>query len=177
MFWKPISTIFTATAIILGAAATNNAVTPSQPTTQSKMNFVCASTVNPPTIFIYTQGDVNLKPIMSWYSEYLLPNESGVELCQKIAQKLQNKYDQGEKSLLAYQKVDDRWKVCLVAKQGQECTADGSEELFSLNANYKTPECVLENKDPKACPPPPPTVRGPLMSIPGGRYKPSWWLF
>jgi hypothetical protein len=176
MLWKSVSTIFTATAVSVGISVLNTPVTSSQTKPQPQIAFVCASEINPPTTFVYTPGEIILKPILSWYSDYLLPNDSAEKLCQTVTEKLQSKYDQGQKFFLASQKVNDRWQVCLVTQKGAECNSKNSEELFSVNANYKTPECIMENTEPKSCPNLP-TTRGPVLSIPGGRYTRIWWFF
>jgi hypothetical protein len=175
MFAKSISTLLVLSGIALGTTSASL----SQTNAKEKLSFVCATNTNPPTTFAYRQGEVTLTPLFSWYSEYLLPGNSASELCKSVAQKLQSKYNQGQKYFLAYEKINDSWKVCLVSKEGGKCTSDKSEELFSLNSTYQAPKCVMENTEPKSCPPTPPSIgyRGPLLSVPGGRYKPAWWFF
>ncbi|MGK7873643.1 MAG: COP23 domain-containing protein [Xenococcaceae cyanobacterium] len=172
MMRKSVSIVLSATAIALGATATF-----SQESSQPRITFVCAPTVEPPTTFAYIQNQVTLEPVMSWYSEYLLPGSEAAELCQKVAEKLQSKYDRGQKYFLATERVDDRWKVCLVSTEGEECNSNNSEELFSLNTNYRNVhKCVMENIEPGKCFKNV-SLRGTVLSTPGGGYKPSWWPF
>jgi hypothetical protein len=149
----------------------------SQETVPSPITFFCDQTVEPPTTFANLPGETNPTPFLSWYSEYLLPEDSAVELCQQVAEKLQVKSERGESYVLAAQELEDRWTVCLLASEEEDCQTSASEELFSLNNLYRqTPKCLTENKEPKFC-----TVRtlirGSLLSIPSSSYTPTWWPF
>jgi esterase/lipase len=66
MFAKLTSTTFTVASLALGG---NLGVTPnqSQVVSADNMTFVCAPQMQPPTMFAYTPGQVNLKPIMTWH--------------------------------------------------------------------------------------------------------------
>jgi hypothetical protein len=140
---------------------------------KSQIQFVCGADSEIPTTYAYIPGEVTLKPLMSWHSEYLLPGDSASELCKKAAQKLQNKYNEQQGYLLASDKTNDAWKVCLVSRQGEGCNARDSVYLFSLNGEYQSPRCLMENRAPLQCP----RSRGTLVRLPGGQYKPSWWPF
>jgi hypothetical protein len=162
-------------AILITVIGTNTTKTLSQEphATKSRMTFVCASEAEPPTTYGYIPGKVALEPVISWHSEYLLPGESASELCQQVAQKLQSKSEQQQNYYLAADRSNKDWKVCLVAQPGQECSAQNSEYLFSLNNKYQAPRCVMENIQPLQCP----SSRGALVSLKGGSYTPSWWPF
>jgi Circadian oscillating protein COP23 len=173
MQWRLLPTVFVGTAL-LATFNLGSTKTLSQETPASKITFVCASEVNPPITYAYTPGEVNLKPLMIWHSEYLLPNESAAELCQRVAQKLQTSYNQQQDYLLASDGTDKMWKVCLVSKSGDGCDVSNSVYLFSLNGNYaQAPKCLMEGIDPLQCP----RSRGKVISLPGGRYTPFWWPF
>jgi hypothetical protein len=172
MKWKSISTIVVVTVwlILLGFGTTK---TLSQETPNAQMAFVCAGNVEPPTTYAYIPGEINLKPLMSWHSEYLMPGDSAAELCQRSAQKLQSKYNSQQQYLLASNHTQQTWIVCLVTKEGDSCLTNDSVYLFSLNNSYQSPRCVMEGIDPIQCP----RTRGKVISIPGGRYTPAWWPF
>ena len=174
MIGKIVSATFTATTVAIGT--TNLGVTqPNQkPVAQAQMTFVCSPESQPPTMFAYTPGEVNLKPIMSWHSEYMLPNQSAKEICQQVATKLQTHYEQGDKKFLAAKKIGDRNVVCLVSHKEEQCNSKNSETLFSLNPNYD-PVCLMNNRSPLECYAR--TVRGSVLSLPGGSYQPTWWPF
>jgi hypothetical protein len=190
MFWqstlelfkgKKVNNLTLAALYTLGLIFLNTKTSLSQTDTPkvapepNKIYFVCATQVEPPTTFIYIPGQVTLSPVMSWYSEYLLPGESAEALCQKTAQVLQTKYDRQEKYFVAAELDlnNEMWKVCLVNEKGEKCTAKNSELLFSLNPNYQSPKCLMESIKPAQCL----WSRGGLLSLPGGRYLPTWWPF
>jgi hypothetical protein len=174
MFAKLTSTTFTVASLALGG---NLGVTPnqSQVVSADNMTFVCAPQMQPPTMFAYTPGQVNLKPIMTWHKEYLLSDTQAPELCQQVAQKLQTNYQQGKEKHIAYEKLEDKTLVCLVEDRNEKCTSENSEELFSLNPNYDA-SCLMNNLNPMEC-----SVisqkRGSLMTLPTGTYTPTWWPF
>jgi hypothetical protein len=204
MLKKSISKSLTAGAIALGIAGLNASVTLSQTATENntpsqlKTTFVCATNSNPPTTFALTyneKGQATLTPIMSWHSEYLISGDSAESLCQQVAQKLQSKYDRAEEINIAFQQVqvkkdnqgvERQWNVCLAPSAEAECIPStneatnqaSSEELFSLNNNYiKTPECLMENKEPESCmvnPQAKVATRGPLLVVPASNYQPRW---
>lgn len=160
----------TSLSIVMGTNVTKTLSQEPQPT-KSKMTFVCASEAEPPITYGYIPGKVNLKPVISWHSEYLLPGESATKLCQQVAQKLQSKSEQQQNYFLAADRNQEAWEVCLVSQQGEGCNSQSSEYLFSLNSKYQAPRCVMENIQPLQCP----ASRGPLISLKGGNYTPSWW--
>ncbi|OKH26200.1 hypothetical protein NIES593_03775 [Hydrococcus rivularis NIES-593] len=176
MKWKLIASIFLGTVLLttlsLRPAKTLSQETP-QPNSQPEMTFVCASDVAPPTTYAYIPGKVELQPLMSWYSEYLLPGDSAAALCQQAAQKLQSKYNEQQEYLLASNWTDEMWKVCMVSKEGEDCNASSSVYLFSLNSSYQSPRCLMEGIQPLQCP----RSRGKVISLPGGSYTPRWWIF
>jgi hypothetical protein len=144
-----------------------------------KISFVCATNSNPPTTYALAhdaQKKPTLKPLLTWHSEYLVPGESAEALCQKMAQKLQSKYERGETPYFAYDLTafgenssQSKWRVCFVSSEGESCSTE-SEELFSLNSTY-VPTCLAENKEPEACSPYI-QKRGSLIKIPADR---PWW--
>lgn len=135
--------------------------------------FVCAVQEDVPTMFAYTPGEVNLTSLMSWHSEYLPAGESGAELCQQTANKLQSSIQQGdERFLKAYTKKNSKSNlVCLVDEEEQTCADEGSEKLFSVNPSYSA-GCVLSNKTPLECMAL--NVRG-IYSYNEQPYQPLWW--
>lgn len=172
MKWKLISVICLVAIAFLTTIGINPK-TLSQNAPKPAMTFVCAGDKEPPTTYAHIAGKVNLKPLMSWRSEYLFPGDSATELCQQTAQKLQSKYDKQQDYLLAGDWTNERWKVCLVSQQGEGCDSRNSVFLFNLNSSYQSPRCLMENIEPLQCP----RSRGQLISLPGGRYRPSWWPF
>jgi hypothetical protein len=150
---------------------------------QPKVTFVCATNNEPPTTYAIAQNGnekPTLTPVLRWHSEYLVSGESAENLCQKMAQKFQDKHDRGEAPFIAYkleqqENTNNRfWNVCFVSAEGQKCDASGSEILFSVNNSFKqTPKCVINNVDPSSCERGTAVVtRGPLLSIPASR---PWW--
>jgi hypothetical protein len=138
----------------------------------SETTFVCATANKTPTMYAYHSGNVNLTPLMSWYSEYLLPQQSGKEVCQQTAAKLQALSQQSEKRYFRTENREDRTLVCLVADKEETCNSENSEALFSLNPNYDA-GCVLDNKAPLECVAVG-KVRG-VFAAPDAPYQPSWW--
>jgi hypothetical protein len=175
MITKLASTTFAAATLALGGNNLGSAPNQNQLVSAENMAFVCAPQMQPPTMFAYIPGQVNLKPVMTWHSEYLLPNTSAADLCQQVAAKLQNQYQQGQEKHIAYEKLEDRTLVCLVKNKDEKCTVNNGEELFSLNPNYN-PTCLMNNLSPTEC-----SVisqrRGSLMTLPSGTYTPTWWPF
>jgi hypothetical protein len=165
-----------ATAIALTGWGTLNGEAIANPPVAKGVTIqvICDTTSNPP-LTVLKRG-TEMVPLLSWYDNYLMPQDSAVERCQSVAKKLQAKYQQSQPALLAYQQVKNEWQVCLVSQTGDDCTAANSEMLFSLNAAFKAPECVMEGISPQRCPVNLVT-RGPVIRVPGGTYKPSWWVF
>ncbi|MGK7943387.1 MAG: COP23 domain-containing protein [Microcystaceae cyanobacterium] len=118
----------------------------SQTAEMSKLQFICQSEQTPPTTVAQMDGGTEV--LVTWYSEYLLKNTSPAQICQEVAQTLQNRYERQQPSLFAYEKSMTHWDVCLVSKEGQICTED--EVLFSLNDKYhhEPTNCILANKPP-----------------------------
>ena len=135
--------------------------------------FVCAVQNDTPTMFAYTPGEVNLTPLMSWHSEYLLAEQSGAEICQQTATKLQALYQQDEAKYLKVETSEDNNLVCLVSDENQNCLTQDSETLFSVNPDYNA-GCVIENKQPIECKAL--QVRG-IYSFEDKPYQPIWWPF
>ncbi|MGK7932749.1 MAG: COP23 domain-containing protein [Microcystaceae cyanobacterium] len=136
--------------------------------------FICQTEQTPPVTVV--QMDKETQIIATWYSDYLLPDASPEQICQDVAQRLQNRYESQQPSFFAYEPIEaeKRWDVCLVAQEGQKCTEEGSEVLFSLNSNkFKDPaSCILKNTQPNRCRP---ITRGSLLSVPGDEgYSPRW---
>jgi hypothetical protein len=171
MKWKLISIIFLVAIALFSTIGLSPRATLGQTSPKPAMTFVCAADREPPTTYAHIEGKVNLESLMSWRSEYLFPGDSAVELCQQTAQKLQSTYDKKQDYLLAGDWTNERWKVCLVSQQGEGCDSRNSVYLFSLNSSYQSPRCLMEDIEPLQCP----RSRGQLISLPGGRYRPSWW--
>jgi hypothetical protein len=172
MFSKVISTTLTISAIALSTTALATTESYSQQPSESKMTFVCASQTEPPTMYGHTPGKVNLTPLISWYQDYLLPNQSAAEVCQQVAAKLQSQYQQGQKKFFTTEQRENQTVVCLVSQENQTCSSNNSEELFSVNPNYDA-TCVLDNRQPLECMAIGRT-RG-VSSIPDSPYMPTWW--
>ena len=133
--------------------------------------FVCGVQDDTPTMFAYTTGEVNLTPLMSWYPEYLPEEQSGAEICQQTATKLQASYQQQEAKYLKVETSEDNNLVCLVDEENQNCITPDSEILFGVNPKYNA-GCVLENKKPIECKAL--QVRG-IYSFEDKPYQPMWW--
>lgn len=140
----------------------------------SNTAFVCATQEGTPTMFAYTSGQVELKPLMSWPSEYLLPKQSGKQVCQETASKLQTAYQQKQAKYLKAETPKEKNLVCLVTKKEQNCSTEGSEMLFSVNPDYEA-GCVLENMQPLECKAL--RGRGAVYSFEDKPYQPTWWLW
>ncbi|MBE9047363.1 hypothetical protein IQ255_23680 [Pleurocapsales cyanobacterium LEGE 10410] len=156
-------------AIALNAAPIQAQETQSQDS--AEIVFVCAIQKNTPTMFAYTPGEVNLTPLMSWHQEYLLPEQSGQEVCLETANKLQDSVQQEQAKYLKSQTPKEGNSVCLVAEEDLSCATENSETLFVVNPNYNA-SCVLENKNPIECKAL--QVRG-IYSFDDKPYQPLWW--
>jgi hypothetical protein len=110
---------------------------------------------------------------MSWYAEYLLPGQSGAELCQQTATKLQSLSQQEDAKYLKAQVTENKNLVCLVNEEDKTCVDEDSEKLFSVNPKFNA-GCVLENKTPIDCQVY--KVRG-VYSFNDEPYQPTWWLW
>lgn len=168
-----LSTSALITAILTGGALPAMSQDIAKPV--EKPTFICVEEANPPMTLAYDPESNDYKPVMSWYKDYLLAGESATEVCQSVADKLQERYDAQQPSFLAYQKIQDqdRWEICVAPEEGQECSATGSEVLFSLNSEFKSPtECVMMQTEPTNCAPNIRT-RGTVLSVPSKRY----WFF
>jgi|GEM_PF-1996009 len=133
--------------------------------------FVCGVEGKTPTMFAYTPGEITLTPLMNWNSEYLLPGQSGAEICQQTAVKLQDSYQQEEAKYLKAATTEDQNLVCLVEDEDENCLDEESQKLFSVNSKYDA-SCVLENKAPIDCVAL--KVRG-IYSFNDEPYQPLWW--
>jgi len=141
------------TIIALGTVALNAAPAQGEANSQNERAntvFVCSTQQNAPTMFAYTPGEVNLAPVMTWHSEYLLPEDSGQEVCQQTAQKLQASIEQKQKKYIKADITKENNSVCLVSEENQTCATEKSEKLFSVNPDYQA-TCVLDNKKPLDC--------------------------
>ena len=138
----------------------------------SESAFVCAVQDKTPTMFAYTPGEVALTPLMSWHGEYLSPGQSGAEVCQKTASKLQESYQQNEAKYLKSETTEDENLVCLVNEEDRNCIDEDSQTLFSVNPKYNA-SCVLENKTPIECAAT--QVNRGIYSFNEEPYQPLWW--
>ena len=172
MLGKVTSITLTASAIALNTTFLEAKESYSQNPAPANTVFVCTSQTQPPTLYAYTPGKTNLTPLMSWYRDYLLPNQSGAEICQQVAAKLQNQFQQQQPRFFAIAEKEDRNVLCLVSQENTNCNTENSEELFSVNSNYD-PTCVLDNRQPLECM----AIgrnRGVLV-LPDSPYAPRWW--
>ena len=133
--------------------------------------FVCATQQGAPTMYAYTPGEIELTPLMTWHSEYLLPEQSGEEVCQQTATKLQASIEQEQERYLKADTPKESNSVCLVTEEDLTCATPESEELFRVNPNYSA-GCVLDNKKPIECMAL--NVRG-IYSFEDKPYQPLWW--
>ncbi|MEM9509292.1 MAG: COP23 domain-containing protein [Cyanobacteria bacterium P01_E01_bin.35] len=137
----------------------------------SESAFVCAVKDDTPTMFAYTPGEINLTSLMTWHAEYLLPEQLGEEICQQTATKLQSVYEQEQAKYLKAETTENQNLVCLVNEEEENCLAEDSQKLFSVNPNYNA-GCILENKNPIECKAL--QVRG-IYSFEDKPYQPLWW--
>ncbi len=170
MIKNPVYTAITACAIAFIATSLQGKESYSQ--NPSNTIFVCATDIETPTMFAYTPGTVNLTPIITWHQDYLLPEQSGKEVCQQTASKLQNLFQEKQPKYLRTQEAEDRTLVCVVDRENQTCNSEDSITLFSMNPNYSA-ACILDNKEPLECVALG-DVRG-VYSVPDSPYTPSWW--
>ena len=136
--------------------------------------FVCTTETLVPTLYIYTAGTTSLTPLISWHQEYLLPQNSGSEICKQVAKKLQDLYQKPGKKYIATEEKEDHTLICMVKVENETCSSINSEPLFSIKQNYDA-KCVLNHRQPLECV----TigrVRG-VFTIPDSPYKPIWWLW
>ncbi len=170
MIKKPFYTAITTAAIALSATSLQAKESYSQSTTDTM--FVCATEIQTPTMFAYTPGSVTLTPLITWHQDYLLPEQSGKEVCKQTATTLQNLAQEKQPQYLKTQEAEDRTVVCMVSQEAQNCSSNESVTLFSINPNYDA-ACILDNKEPLECVAIG-RVRG-VYSVPDSPYTPSWW--
>ena len=171
MFKKVISATLVMSAIALNVNLTEAKESYSQNSAPSNTVFVCGTQTQPPTLFAYTPGTINLTSLMSWHQDYLLPDRSGAAICQQVAAKFQNFWQEQQPLLFMTEQKEDRNVLCLVTRENANCTSEGSEELFSVKSSYN-PTCILENREPLEC------VaisrnRG-VLGLPESPYSPTW---
>ena len=138
--------------------------------------FVCTTETTIPTLYIYKSGQTSLTPLISWHQEYLLPENSGQEICEQVAKKLQYLSQQAEPRHLTTESKEEQTVVCATIIEHETCSANDSEPLFAINPNYDA-KCMLARREPLECV----TVgigrvRG-VFTIPDSPYKPIWWLW
>ncbi len=150
------------------------------PDNSSETFFVCTTETSVPTLYAYTLGTTSLTPLISWYKEYLLPQQSGNEICQQVASKLQYlsqeqdlSQEQGQR-YIAIEEKEEHTLVCMVKVANETCHSDYSEPLFEINPNYDA-RCILDRREPLECVSVG-RVRG-VFSIPETPYQPIWWLW
>ncbi|HHP7231382.1 MAG TPA: COP23 domain-containing protein [Xenococcaceae cyanobacterium] len=163
------------TAITLGAIAlSSTSINAKESYSQSVSEalFVCATESAAPTMYAYTPGKVTITPLISWHQEYLLPGQSGIEVCQQVAGKLQDLSQQRQERFITTETREDHTLVCMVTQENDTCSSQTSEALFSVNPNYDA-SCVLDRREPLECVAVG-KVRG-VFSVPDDPYKPMWW--
>ena len=167
--------LFTAIATVaIAFSATSIQAKESYSQNLSNTIFVCATDIETPTMFSYTPGKTKLTPLISWHEEYLLSNQSGAEVCQETASKLQEIYQQQEKKSFRTEQKEDSTLVCMVGGESETCSDKDSETLFSVNPNYDA-SCVLDNRQPLECVAIG-NIRG-VRTIPDAPYTVQWWPF
>ena len=144
--------------------------------TSAKNFFVCTTETRIPTLYIYKSGQTSLTPLISWHQEYLLPENSGQEICEQVAKKLQYLSQQPEPRYLTTEAKEEHTLVCASIVEQETCSTNYSEPLFAINPNYDA-NCVLDHREPLECV----TVglgrvRG-VFTVPDSPYKPIWWLW
>ncbi len=140
----------------------------------SKTVFVCSEESENPTMFAYTLGQTTIKPVIVWYQEYLLPEQSGIEVCQQVVGKLQSLSQQQQKTYFVSQRQESQTLICLVNQEDHNCSSETSEPLFSINPHYDA-SCILDQREPIECMAVG-KVRG-VFSIENEPYRPLWWLW
>ncbi|MEL6496666.1 MAG: COP23 domain-containing protein [Cyanobacteria bacterium J06623_7] len=138
----------------------------------SESAFVCSVQGETPTMFAYNPGEVALTPLMRWHGEYVAPSQSGAEICQQTAVRLQDSYQQDEAKYLKSATTEEENIVCLVNDIEGDCADEDSQKLFSVNPKYNA-SCVLENKTPIECAAT--QVRRGIYSFNDEPYQPLWW--
>ncbi len=144
------------------------------PDNSSETFFVCTTETSVPTLYAYTLGTSSLTPLISWYKEYLLPQQSGSEICQQVASKLQYLYQEQGQKYIATEEKEEHTLVCMVKVANETCRSDYSEPLFGINPNYDA-RCILDRREPLECVAVG-RARG-VFSIPETPYQPIWWLW
>lgn len=167
---KYLYTAFVSCAIVLNAFSVQAEENPNKKSPETA--FVCATRGGTPTMFAYTPGQINLEPLMSWHAEYLLPEQSGPQVCQQTAAKLQASYQQEEAQYLKAETPKENNLVCLVTQEEENCAAEGSQKLFSVNPDYEA-GCVLDNMKPLECKAL--RGRGNIYSFDDKPYQTIWW--
>ncbi len=167
------------TAITLSAIALNSTSVLAQETEVEAQDsqetvFVCGTESQTPTMFAYSPGNVNITPVITWHQEYLLPEQSGTELCQEVASKLQNVSQKQQEPYFIAERQEDSILVCLVDTKNSDCSSQASQPLFSVNSNYD-PSCILDRREPLECMAVG-QVRG-VYSITDEPYRPLWWFW
>lgn len=138
----------------------------------SEIAFVCAIQAGTPTMYAYTPGEIDLEPLMSWHSEYLLPEQSGKQICLQTATKLQASVQQDQAKYLKATTLAGKNLVCLVSQEEEECATEGSQTLFNVNPDYEA-GCLLDNMKPIECKAL--RGRGNIYSFDNEPYQLMWW--
>lgn len=161
--------------IILSAIALAFSAAPLEAKENSAENFfVCATETVVPTLYVYTSGKTSLTPLISWHEEYLLPQDSGSQICEQVAQKLQYLYQEPGQKYITTEEKEEHTLVCTVTVANETCNSNYSEPLFTVNPNYDA-KCILDHKEPLECVAVG-RARG-VFSVPDSPYKPIWWLW
>ncbi|MDJ0574477.1 MAG: COP23 domain-containing protein [Xenococcaceae cyanobacterium MO_234.B1] len=169
---KYFYTAITVSAIALSSSSLNAKESYSQ--NISETVFVCATESEVPTMFAYTPGKITITPLISWHQEYLLPEQSGIEVCQQVASKLQELSQQQQERYITTESKEDHTLVCMVTQENDNCSSETSELLFRVNPNYDA-SCILDRREPLECLAVG-KVRG-IFSYEDKPYKPLWWIW
>lgn len=171
VYKKVISATLALGAIALNVDLLSATESDNQNSSGASTVFVCSTQNEPPTLFAYIPGEVNLSSLMSWHQDYLLPGQSGVEICQKVAEKLQNGLQNQQPKLFVAEQRETHSVLCLVTEENADCNSENSEELFSVKPQYNA-TCVVDNREPLECL----AIaqnRG-VLGVPESAYAPNW---
>ena len=165
MRFKFISPVLAAIALLLGTTAsfggTENsrldankqssqptpAAAPAQESTSARgMNFICDTSSDTPITIarISLEDSQEERPMLHWKKEYFPSRSQAEELCQQVAAKLQNYYENDELKnfALASGWVDGQPVVCIEQTKDSDCTQD--RVLFTLETTNKPGNALYE---------------------------------
>ncbi len=134
--------------------------------------FLCATQGTASTMYAHTPGDTVLTPVMTWHQDYLLPGASSEVICKQAATKLQELSQNKQVRYITKEAQQDKVAICMVSQENGSCSAEDSEEIFSLNNDY-SPNCVFDMLKPLECSAM--VTRGGILETIDSPYRPIWW--